>query len=341
MGLFGFFTGGHRSLKHKRKRAPSHDTRQSRRIRETTAALSTPKSPTLDSTRDKSRRKDIVTASDHRSKQSCGESCGSTNHSHVTVDGIGTSPGRSINLLQNNHSEPRSQRAKREPLSSPLERPMTSQCSVSIAHEYAKTAKPTRASSAGSGKHEGTVTKALKTNDAKQVNLRDHFPSPTEDPCNKHPAIRRVSPAPAASSARPALPPRPSAQPQSRREEDAQTEIVDDHSTDSSSPTSARSSPCASAITEATTVVPEEIIPRSPQQEYLRQLSKVGFAIERRVCYPMFGTTGKRQVSFEVSKHRCGHISHRVDSSTRKGRSIVFPRNTTGTCDSSQARSGN
>ena len=208
---------------------------------------------------------------------------------------------------------------------------MTSQCSVSIAYEYVKTDNPTPASSTASWKYEGTATKALKTNDAKEVNLRDHFPSPTEDPCNRHPAIRPVSPAPSASSARPALPPRPSAQPQSRRAEEAQTEIVDDHSTDSSSPTSARSSPCASAITEATTVVPEETIPRNPQQEVLRQLSHVGFAVERPVCYPVFGNTGKTQVSFRMSKQKCGYISHRVDSITRRGRSIIFPRNTTGT----------
>ena len=316
MGLLDVFFNDYRSPRHRNKRAPWHDTRPTHRTRETTVASAASQS----STPSRAQAKDRVQINNH-SRQSRNASSSSMKNSHVTVVCVGATLERSPSSYKANHSETASQRPKQHPLLSPSKNSDVFQCgeNVSTAHEYAKRGKTGGSSAAGVRKHGLAVPKEITPVDTKHVNLHDHFPSPTLDPSDDHPANRHASPSP------PALPPRPCGRLQS---------LMDNHSTDSSSPTSARSSPCASAITEATTVIPEEMVPRNPQQEYLRQLSRVGFAIERQVCYPMFG---KKQVSFEVSKQRCGYISHRVDSITRKGRSIVFPRNTTGTRDSSEA----
>ena len=344
MWLFDIFTDGQRAKRHKKKRAPSHGMKLAHQTREVTAAPSTGNSSPPNVTLNNPRRSDRAPTIIHYSEQPRSVPCGSTNNSRVTVDRIGTPSGRSVNSPQTDPLQRRSRQAKGQPLSSPSKRPTTSRGSVPIAHEREKAAKPTRSSSAASWKHGRTVTKEFKVIEAKQVNLRDHFPSPTEDPCNEHPAVRPRSPASSASSAPPALPPRPHVQSKSRHADNPQTGTVDDRSTGSStgssSPISARSSPCASAITEATTIVPEEAVPRNPQQEFLRQLSSVGFAVQHQVQYPVFGGVGKSRGLFEMSKQQCGCISHSFDSITRKGRVVLFPRKTTGTCDASRARSG-
>ena len=216
------------------------------------------------------------------------------------------------------HSHRPSHRAKRKPQSRSAGAGENSPKSKSFV-QY----QVLRSSRTGGLDRGSAAIEASNTIDAKHVNQRDHFRSPSLNPGTKHPAFRPPSLQP------PPLPPRPGDCPQSPRTEGStKPQRAFNQSPSSTSASSTTSSPCGSITsTEAATVVPEEMVPPNLIQERLRQLKSVGFAEERHVQYPMFGRmkslktreVGSQAPSFRMSKQDQGYISPRVNSICRQG----------------------